>query len=255
MEWWRAAAALHVSACRFRWLCADGRFCPAGGRVRATAPAEATSPAGTVAGEQLAHVVALHRPIDHDIVTTEIEPAEAAQLADRLLRDGGTRLAHSARVARQVARVACLLDEPWRSVIAKAAWLHDIGYSELVVRTGFHPLDGARWLLHRGWPPEVCRLVAWHTEAVFEAAIHGLDRDLAVEFDQPPPLVAAVLSWADMTSSPTGDLCAIEDRIDDILDRYPAGSAVHAATAAARPALRAAAAEVEALLARHPVAA
>lgn len=194
-------------------------------------------------------------PTDLDTIPSRINTSDTAELADRLLIDAGTRLAHSAAVATQAARAAGLLEEPWRSALTPAAWLHDIGYSEQVARTGFHPLDGARWLRDRGWPAEVCQLVAWHTEAGIEAGIRGLDRDLAAEFDQPPLAAAAALSWADMTSSPTGELCTVDQRIDDILERYALGSPAHAATASARPALSAAVAEVEALLARRPVAA
>ncbi len=31
-------------------------------------------------------------------------------------------------------------------VVAVAAWLHDVGYGEALVQTGFHPIDGARRL-------------------------------------------------------------------------------------------------------------
>ena len=31
-----------------------------------------------------------------------------------------------------------------------AAWLHDIGYAEELLDTGFHPLDGARFLASAG---------------------------------------------------------------------------------------------------------
>jgi hypothetical protein len=184
-----------------------------------------------------------------ETTATESGASDAAQLADRLLGHVGTRLAHSASVADQARRAAHLLEEPWRASIMQAAWLHDIGYSEQVARTGFHPLDGARWLDDRGWPSEICRLVAWHTEAGIEAGMRGLDSDLAAEFDQPPPLVGAALSWADLTSSPTGAVCPVSRRIGDILDRYPVDSVVHTAIAAARSALRGATGEVEALLA------
>jgi hypothetical protein len=38
------------------------------------------------------------------------------------------------------------------------------------------------------------------------------------------------MAWADMTSSPAGEICTMEDRLADILLRYPAGSVVHEAT-------------------------
>ena len=66
----------------------------------------------------------------------------ARQQAIELLGNVDTRLAHSESVAKQAAVAVCLLDEPWRSVLVDAAWLHDIGYAPTVRRTGFHPLDG-----------------------------------------------------------------------------------------------------------------
>ena len=52
--------------------------------------------------------------------------------------------------------------------VAVAAWLHDVGYGEALVVTGFHPLDGAKRLLGE-WGDEIVGLVAWHTGAAFEA--------------------------------------------------------------------------------------
>ena len=74
------------------------------------------------------------------------ETTTAANLACHLLRDLGLRLDHTRQVARQAGRAAHLLPEPWRSALVDAAWLHDVGYARELVDTGFHPLDGARWL-------------------------------------------------------------------------------------------------------------
>jgi hypothetical protein len=182
-------------------------------------------------------------------MTTTSNDSDAALLADRLLGGVGTRLAHSARVAGQVERVRDLLDGEWRSAIVDAAWLHDIGYSPRVQRTGFHALDAARWLRARGWPTATCRLVAWHTEAEVEGAVRGLGEDLAAEFEPPPALAAAGLAWADLTSSPAGELCTAADRIADILWRYPPDSIMHRAIADATPRLREAAEEIDSRLA------
>ncbi len=68
-------------------------------------------------------------------------------------------------------------------LIEAAAWLHDIGYSPELVETGFHPLDGARYLRDvHGADPVLCRLVANHSCAVIEAEERGLDRELSEEF-------------------------------------------------------------------------
>lgn len=160
--------------------------------------------------------------------------AAAATLAEELLEDVATRLAHTGRVAAQAARVSCLLEEPWTAALAPAAWLHDIGYSPLLGSTGFHPLDGARHLRALAWPAEVCRLVAWHTNAAHEASLRGLAPTLRDEFEPPPPDAWAALAWADLTSSPAGECWSIEQRVADVLRRYPPGSIVHQAMSASR---------------------
>lgn len=193
----------------------------------------------------------MHGLIDLDATNPIIDRSDAAALADRLLRGVGTRLAHSARVARQVSRVGYLLEARWQSAITEAAWLHDVGYNDRVALTGFHPLDGARWLRDRGWPLETCRLAAWHTAASIEGTLRGLDQELAAEFDPPPPLVAAALTWADLTSSPAGEPWTVGCRLADILRRHPADSIVRCVTVAALPVLWGAARETELLVFRR----
>jgi hypothetical protein len=173
----------------------------------------------------------------------------AADVAASLLANMGDRLAHSAMVAEQAARARHLADEPWRAVLVDAGWLHDVGYSPAVVDTGFHPLDDARWLRREGWPDELCRLVAWHTRALTEARLRGLGEALVEEFEPPPDLPLAVLTWADLTSSTHGTRCTVSARLDEILRRYPPESVVHRAIVEATPELLSAVSEVETALA------
>jgi hypothetical protein len=180
------------------------------------------------------------------------EDSEAAAVAARLLRGLGARLKHSAAVAARIDVVVDLVEPAWRSPLRDAAWLHDVGYSETVALTGFHPLDGARWLRDRGWPQETCRLVAWHTESLEEARRYGLDAALSEEFGRPAPLAAAALAWADLTTSPHGEPWSAERRLAEILRRYPPGSIVHEATRASLPQLRGAVHTIENLLACAP---
>ena len=156
----------------------------------------------------------------------------AAETANRLLGSSSARYAHTCRVARQAASVRHLLTEPWRSALVEAAWLHDVGYSPQLVETGFHPLDGARWLQALGRRSEVCSLVAWHTRARTEARFRGLEDAMIAEFIAPPPAAQAAMAWADLTSSPTGERWSPETRIGDILRRYGPQSVVHRATLA-----------------------
>jgi hypothetical protein len=64
-----------------------------------------------------------------------------------------------------------------RSLLVTAAWLHDIGYSPALRETGFHPLDGARYLAGAGHP--LAALVAHHSGARFVAEVRGLVAELA----------------------------------------------------------------------------
>jgi len=157
-------------------------------------------------------------------------------LAEQLLGSVGTRLSHTRSVGTQAASVCSVVDGEWREALVDAAWLHDVGYAPSLVVLGFHPLDGARWLRDQGWPPEVCRLVAGHTRSLTEARLRGLGDELLGDFPSAPERAAAALAWADLTSSPKGERCSPDDRINDILARYPEGP-VHEATLANRAAL------------------
>lgn len=84
----------------------------------------------------------MHGLIDHDATSTKIDNFDAAILAGRLLRGVGTRLVHSAGVARQVGRVGDLLGGPWQSAMTEAAWLHDVGYSDRLA---------VDWISSAGW--------------------------------------------------------------------------------------------------------
>jgi HD domain len=159
-------------------------------------------------------------------------PASPQRIATQLLGDVGTRLPHSHRVAQQASKVSDFLDDRWSLAIIDAAWLHDIGHSPAVSSSGFHPLDGARWLRAEGFSSDTCSLVAWHTGAIHEARERGLEDELHAEFATPPPSALDALTWADLTSSPSGNLVSPEARLDEIVDRYEPGSAVRLAIAA-----------------------
>lgn len=109
----------------------------------------------------------------------------------------------------------------------RAAWLHDIGYAPEAARTGFHQFDGARYLRDVAREdPLVCRLVAYHSWAVIEARHRDLARELEAEFMPVEGLLADVLTYADMTTSPDGDSINVEDRLAEILSRYGDGDVV-----------------------------
>lgn len=135
-------------------------------------------------------------------------------LAEQLPR----RWAHTQGVARraeQVARVMPVRDQP---VLVAAAWLHDIGYARELAHTGFHPLDGARYLARQDVPWQVCTLVAHHSGAAAVAELLGLADELAA-FQDDHSQVRDALWYCDMTTDPDGHPITAEKRLAEIRQR------------------------------------
>src|SRR5690606_7892667 len=101
------------------------------------------------------------------------------------------RWMHVQAVGAKAANLGSVLfGEEDSAVLAAAAWLHDIGYAPNLALTGFHPLDGARWLRSVGFDERVTNLVANHSCAHLEAAERGLAAELAAEFPREESAVA-----------------------------------------------------------------
>jgi putative nucleotidyltransferase with HDIG domain len=105
-------------------------------------------------------------------------------------------------------------------LVVSSAWLHDIGYAPTAVATGFHPLDGARFLRAQGVDERVVNLVAHHSHAVVEADERGVDRELLAEFPLDPSLPHDALCFCDMTTGPDGQQMVVRDRLAEIRERY-----------------------------------
>ena len=94
---------------------------------------------------------------------------DAAALAEtKLAQVLPQRWRHVRSVARRARWVAKTLGLP--DDLVAAAWLHDIGYAPDLVQTGFHPLDGARYLRRTGVDGQVVSLVAYHSCAQIEVS-------------------------------------------------------------------------------------
>jgi putative nucleotidyltransferase with HDIG domain len=144
--------------------------------------------------------------------------ADARALAEQTLADHlPDRWRHTQAVAREAIRLAALPEVDREPLIA-AAVLHDVGYSPVVARTGFHPLDGARFLATRGYDRRVTALVAHHSGAAVEARLRvvtGLER-----FDDEATATRDALWYCDAVCGATGIRTTPDERWAEIRRRY-----------------------------------
>ncbi|WP_367185156.1 HD domain-containing protein [Trebonia sp.] len=162
----------------------------------------------------------------------------AAQLARTLLEVPlPRRWAHVQGVAGQARSLAPILGGD-AELLEASAWLHDIGYSLDLVDTGFHPLDGARYLRDGEHADRaLCSLVAYHSCAIIEAEERGLAAELSAEFESPDARLADALAYCDMTTTPAGNVVSVNDRISEIAERYGPHSVVTRFIRKAEPSL------------------
>jgi len=181
-------------------------------------------------------------------------PGWARGIARRVLADAlPGRWAHTQGVAAQARAVGPVLG--WDTdLIEAAAWLHDIGYAPGLAVTGFHPLDGARYLRDcQDAAPVVCVLVAHHTGAVFEAEERGLSGPLLAEFPFHDGLTEQMtaVTYCDLTTGPRGERLCPDERIAEIFSRYRPDSPVYRAVQKSAPGLLDQCREVSAALRGH----
>lgn len=146
-------------------------------------------------------------------------PDHARALTRSLLRERPDRLAHSLRAATQARRVLATVPAADGDLLVSAALLHDIGYAPELRQTGFHPIDGARFLVRLGAPPRLAALVAHHSESRLLAEAAGLLEALS-SFRREEGPVTDALVYADMTSGPTGAPISVAHRLADIAARH-----------------------------------
>lgn len=158
-----------------------------------------------------------------------MDPEKARALAFDLLSTDEDRLRHVAAVAATAHRARTSVRLEDQALLVSAAWLHDIGYAPDARDTGFHPLDGARYLRAIGTGDRLCALVARHSSSHIEAECRGLTAQLDAEFGHEQSDASDALTYADMITGPTGAALSVEDRLSEILRRYRREHVVHRA--------------------------
>nr|WSX20184.1 HD domain-containing protein [Streptomyces tubercidicus] len=175
---------------------------------------------------------------------------QAFTLAESMLAEPlPRRWSHSLGVAKRAATLRPILGRD-ADLLEAAAVLHDVGYSPSIATTGFHPLDGARFLRNQeSFDDRVVRLVAHHSCALLEAEERGLRDELAGEFEMEQPALVDALIFCDMTTTPDGGHTKPTDRLDEIVSRYGPDTIVGRFIQRAAPEIHAAAYRVEERLA------
>ena len=145
-------------------------------------------------------------------------PEWARELAEPYMAPLGRRWTHVQRVARRAEELGAVVGGDDVPALVAAAYLHDIGYAPDLAKSGFHPLDGARYLREHGHE-RLARLVAHHTGARVEAQLRGFD-DYLEEFPFEDTPMDQALTYCDLTTGPNGEPMAIRARVDEIRERY-----------------------------------
>ena len=187
------------------------------------------------------------RTTPRTVIGMDVVAWSAEEARERLLVIGN-RWAHTQGVVARAQALAQTVSPADRELLLAAAYVHDIGYGPDVRDTGFHPLDGARWLRLRG-QERLARLVAHHSGAAFEAETRGLAAALA-DFAEEHSAVADVLTYSDLTTDPDGLEVAPLERLAEIESRYGADGDVARGKQAAAPALAALIVRTEDLIVR-----
>ncbi|MFJ2906284.1 HD domain-containing protein [Streptomyces sp. NPDC087212] len=142
-------------------------------------------------------------------------PLAESLLAEPLPR----RWRHCLGVAERARTIALVLDQD-ADLLEAAAVLHDIGYAPDLAKTGFHPLDGARYLRDvADADARVVNLVAHHSCSWLEADARGM-RDELEEFPHEGAHLDDALCYCDMNTTPDGTPTNPIDRINEITGRY-----------------------------------
>lgn len=159
------------------------------------------------------------------------------------------RWARSRAVTGRASELAARLDtDP--ELLLSAACLHHVGYAPRLAHTGFHPLDGARFLRdEHAADPALTSLVAHQTAAALGAQEHGLRAELDAEFPLPDTSVLLdALTYCDMTVDEDGLPTTAAARIAHIRARHSPDSPVGRFILRAEPVLLETCARVEAAL-------
>jgi HD superfamily phosphodiesterase len=155
-----------------------------------------------------------------------LDPEAAETFVRTAFADQPARLQHILVVAEQVRQSARAIHarhpaEPIDEGAAHCAGLvHDIGYLAQARETGFHPLDGYRFLREHG-AESLARCIVGHSSSPEEARLRGLSLPDGTE-----DIAAKLVTYWDMRVKQGGEIVSYAERLEDILRRHGRESVV-----------------------------
>lgn len=156
----------------------------------------------------------------------------ARRLAHKLLKNNPKRLQHTLGVVdlsiKTLFREGYKVDSDIYKNVVCSAYLHDIGYSEEINHTKFHPYDGYMYLKKLGISDNISLPVLYHTGS--ELLVHMFPSKFhseVVEFFKKESIITieqmkyiSLLDSSDIRINSEGVEVSVEDRLQDIVNRY-----------------------------------
>ncbi|MGA8943453.1 MAG: HDIG domain-containing metalloprotein [Thermoactinomyces sp.] len=150
---------------------------------------------------------------------------------DKILNDyipsGTNRYKHILGVVRHMKHLLDRINiaDKLKPLLIQAAYLHDIGYSNRLNATNFHPFDGAVFAQNHGFPKPVVAAVLFHSGACESAKKTGSDLVSVYELNTPllddtDWLFIDLVTYCDLHTAPTGENITFDERIQEIIQRY-----------------------------------
>lgn len=145
------------------------------------------------------------------------------------LHEKKDRLAHSKQVYFNIEILLSKneslssLPEQVKEKLRISTLLHDIGYADGINISKFHHVDGYFYLKENGWNESICKCVLFHTHAKELAMMQNRTDILSfydVELTKEELFITELITLADVHAFPNGEFCLIEQRIENIGERY-----------------------------------
>lgn len=143
-------------------------------------------------------------------------------LVQKLLVDQPARIDHLLGVMHLARQISAEMELPptESEALYLAALFHDIGRAATLRVTGFHPLDGAIFLAHRGASDSTVQAVLLHRFARNHAADHPAAAFFYAGLAETNHcLITDLLNFCDLRISHEGHLVTFPERISNILSR------------------------------------